>query len=122
MRYPVFFIYAETLMKNFKCKRCGTCCKWSGYVRLLDEEIEEIANFLGLELHFFTSKYTIVTADRRNLSLIEKEDGSCIFYSDDPAGCAINPVKPKQCSDFPYHWNFENWQDECEGAKSSDDL
>lgn len=104
-------------MKNFECKRCGTCCKWSGYVRLLAGEIEEIANFLGLELHVFTSKYTIVTADRRNLSLIEKENGSCIFFIDEPAGCAINPVKPKQCRDFPHHWNFENWQEECESAK-----
>ena len=73
-------------MKNFKCKRCGACCKWSGYVRLLDGESEEIANFLGLEQHFFTSKYTIVTADRRNLSLIEKEDGSCIFFHWRPGG------------------------------------
>jgi len=109
-------------MKNFTCKRCGTCCRWSGYVRLQDGEAEEIADYLGLELHFFTSKYTKVTEDRRNLSLIEKEDGSCIFFIEDPVGCAINSVKPKQCRDFPYRWNFENWQEECEGAKSDKDF
>lgn len=106
-------------MKNFSCKRCGTCCKWPGYVRLLENEADEIAEFLEMELHYFTSKYTIVTADRRNLSLIEKDDGSCIFYNDDPPGCVINPVKPQQCRDFPYRWNFHGWEDECQGAKGN---
>ena len=104
-------------MTNFKCKRCGACCKWFGYVRLLDGESEEIADFLELEPHFFTAKYTILTTDRRNLSLIEKNDGTCIFFNDNPPGCAINPVKPKQCRNFPCYWNFPGWQDECEGAK-----
>jgi Fe-S-cluster containining protein len=104
-------------MKDFKCKRCGTCCKWPGYVRLLEGEVEDIAGFLDLELHFFTDKYTTITADRRNLSLIENEDGSCIFFEDNPPRCKINPVKPQQCRDFPYRWNFPGWQNECEGAE-----
>jgi hypothetical protein len=104
-------------MNNFECKRCGKCCKWPGYVRLLTGEAEKIADFLGLELHAFTAEYTVVTADRNNLSLTEKADGSCIFFEDNPPGCAINSVKPKQCRDFPHHWNFPGWQDECEGVK-----
>lgn len=113
--YALFFYLLS--MKNFSCKRCGNCCKWPGYVRLLTNEAEEIADFLGMELHYFTGKYTIVTADRRNLSLIEKDDGSCIFYNENPPGCAINPVKPQQCRDFPYRWNFPGWEKECRGAE-----
>ena len=116
-RDTLFFYLSEIIMKNFECKRCGTCCKWPGYVRLLDGESREIADYLRMDLHFFTSNYTIVTEDRRNLSLTEKNDGSCIFFTDNPPNCAINDVKPKQCRDFPLHWNFENWQEECEGAK-----
>lgn len=106
-------------MTDFKCKRCGACCKWSGYVRLLGDESEYIANFLELELHFFTAQYTVLTRDRRNLSLIEKANGNCIFFNDDPPGCAINPVKPKQCRNFPHQWNFADWQSGCEGAKAN---
>ncbi|MFA6717036.1 MAG: YkgJ family cysteine cluster protein [Victivallales bacterium] len=104
-------------MDSFKCKRCGKCCQWAGYVRLRDGEAEKIADFLELELHAFTAEYTRVTADRRNLSLTEKADGSCIFYEDNPPGCAINPVKPEQCRNFPQEWNFPGWRDECAGAE-----
>ncbi len=107
---------------SFQCKRCGTCCKWSGYVRLKENEITNIANFLGLSELEFIEKYTKLTSDRRGLSLIEKEDGSCIFFND-PPGCQINPVKPLQCRNFPLIWNFEGWEKFCKGntpANSTD--
>jgi len=33
---------------SFKCRRCGNCCKWPGYVRLFSFEVEQIAEFLNL--------------------------------------------------------------------------
>ncbi|MDD5728047.1 MAG: YkgJ family cysteine cluster protein [Victivallales bacterium] len=102
-------------MGKFICKRCGKCCTWPGYVRLNTDEVETIATFLGMEAQHFTAGYTRLTADRRNLSLTEKADGSCIFYTAEPPGCAINPVKPRQCRDFPEYWNFPGWEHECGG-------
>lgn len=101
--------------EHFECIRCGTCCQWEGYVRLRENEIEKIANFLDLRVHEFTENYTMLTEDRQNLSLIEKEDGSCIFFNSENNDCNINPVKPVQCRNFPLVWNFEGWEKFCQG-------
>lgn len=101
---------------SFKCRRCGNCCKWPGYVRLFSFEVEKIAEFLNLSVHEFTDKYTILTNDRRNLSLIEYPGGKCIFFrKNSPNGCMIEAVKPQQCRNFPLSWNFDGWEKECAG-------
>ena len=103
----------------FLCRRCGTCCRWPGSVKLRQEEIEAIAGFLGISDEEFTSGYTRLSPDRQCLSLNERADGSCIFLETAPDGlttCSIAPVKPCQCRDFPEHWNFPGWQDECPGV------
>ncbi len=119
---------------TFKCVRCGTCCRWSGYVRINPAETELIASFLSMNVTEFIEKYTRLTSDRQGLSLIEKSDGSCIFYNHLPQdsdvnicdtgscdlnSCEINEVKPIQCRNFPLIWNFEGWEKECKGAASS---
>ena len=103
---------------NFECVRCGACCEWKGYVRLSDDEVDDIAAFLGMEVDFFISRYTRLTDDRRSLSLTENDDGSCVFYRKFPSRCLINEVKPAQCRNFPLKWNFKGWRDRCAGAKS----
>ena len=106
----------EFLEKNFTCKRCGTCCKWYGYVNVTIEEIEKIADFLKIDFAEYMKKFVILRHDRKGLSLDEKVNGSCIYYDEDNKICMINPVKPKQCRDFPIEWNFENFETECQGA------
>ena len=67
--------------KKFQCNRCGTCCKWPGYVRLKDNEIANIAFFLNLKIEEFTERFTILTSDRRSLSLIEKMTTHAYFLT-----------------------------------------
>jgi len=98
------------------CQRCGNCCRVRGYVRLREDEIDTIADYLGLSVSDFTKSYTRVTRDRRGLSLIEHADGSCIFLRDDSL-CMINDVKPAQCRDFPHVWNFAGYENLCAAAK-----
>ncbi|MPM70287.1 hypothetical protein SDC9_117242 [bioreactor metagenome] len=107
------------MMKSeFKCIRCGNCCRWSGCVVVGAAEADAIAAFLGLPVGEFLARYTALTPDRRGLTLIEKPDGSCIFLNEGPpSGCRINPVKPRQCGEFPSHWNFPGWENECGGAE-----
>ncbi len=100
---------------DFECARCGNCCRWRGYVRLRDGETGPIAAFLNMPELDFTDRYTMLTADRRGLTLIENELGHCIFFAEEPPRCLIEPVKPQQCRDFPLKWNFPGWQDECRG-------
>lgn len=103
--------------ETFICARCGNCCQWPGYVRLKNDEIIKIADFLGLNKYDFTDKYTELTSDRQGLSLIENNDGSCVFFKHEPPECLINPAKPEQCRNFPIFWNFEGWEDFCRGGK-----
>ncbi len=105
----------EDATKKFQCARCGNCCKWPGYVRISIEETAKIAAFLGITIQLFTDEYTVLTADRRGLSLKENNDRQCIFYNEPPL-CRIEPVKPLQCRNFPDKWNFEGWEKECHGA------
>lgn len=103
-------------LSRFECKRCGTCCKWEGSVRVSYDEILAIAHFLGIDPDYFIRKYTVLAPDRKSLSLTEKSDGSCFYYDDAEKSCVINPVKPKQCSDFPFRWNFPGWEKLCAGG------
>jgi uncharacterized protein len=95
------------------CQRCGNCCRWPGLVRVGDTEVDNIAQHLNMTSADFIEKFTQVTPDRRGLTIISKEDQSCLFL-EEPNICQINDVKPIQCGGFPNTWNFPGWQEKCE--------
>lgn len=95
-----------------QCTRCGNCCRWTGYVRLKEAEVDAIVAHLGLSATEFMERFTRLTDDRRGLSLIEKPDGSCIFL-EGTNECRIQPVKPSQCIGFPNAWNFPGFEKQC---------
>lgn len=107
-----FFVYTGDKMAwyssglKFTCKLCGHCCSGEpGYVFLSKDEIEHISSYLGLAEEEFLNKYTrlIDRGTYYDISLKEREDYSCIFLSD--KGCKIYPVKPLQCSTYPF-WDY----------------
>lgn len=105
-------------MKKFVCSRCGNCCRWPGAVKLTDEEVDAIAAHLGMPVAEFLEKHTVITPDRRHLSLCEKANGECEYLASDADGlacCLIEKVKPRQCRIFPEKWNFPGWEDKCSG-------
>ena len=95
----------------YECQRCTACCRWPGQVRLTDAEISRMAAFKGMDEFDFIQRYTRLAHDRRGLALPEKPGGECVFL--DGADCAVQPVKPQQCRDFPNRWNFPGFQDIC---------
>lgn len=90
--------------RHFQCARCGACCRWEGFVRVDDQEIAAIAQYLGLSDDEFIRHHTRLAPDRRGLALNDAADGACAFF-DAQSGCRINPVKPQQCRDFPTTWS-----------------
>ena len=76
-----------------------------------------IAAHLGLATDDFIERFTRITPDRQALSLTETEAGACIFLEEEPPTCRIEAVKPRQCRDFPEHWNFPGWEEACEGGR-----
>ena len=93
--------------ENFICRRCGACCRQPGFVRLEQGESAAIAAFLGLSENSFADGFTEISADRRALVLKEKNDGACVLLDDDGT-CRVNPVKPRQCREFPFSWRNED--------------
>lgn len=97
----------------WQCSMCGNCCRWPGEVVVNDSEIEAIASHISMNVSEFTQKFTKLRLNRTGLTLIEKENGECIFLNDQGL-CSVNPAKPDQCAGFPNAWNFDGWQDVCE--------
>ncbi len=98
------------------CQRCGNCCRWPGFVRIDDGEIEAIAKFLDLVPDEFIERYMDLRPSRAGLMLKSNPDGSCIFL-EGVNTCIIQPVKPQQCRDFPNRWRFDGWRDKCEAIE-----
>ena len=95
----------------FQCQRCTACCRWPGDVRLTDDEIPVLAEFLGLSVGDFVQTHTRLNQHRTGLSLLEHPDGTCVWL--DGMDCRLQAVKPAQCRGFPNTWNFPGWRDVC---------
>jgi Fe-S-cluster containining protein len=98
-----------------ECQRCTACCRWPGQVRLSEAEITRLAEFRGLAEHDFIQEFTRLTSDRSGLALRDKPNGECIFL--EAGQCAVQPVKPQQCRDFPNLWNFPGAEASCRALK-----
>lgn len=88
---------------RFRCQwpDCVDCCtgkQGEGYVWVSGDEMEAIAEHLGMAFFDFTRKYV------RNVSgaysLIEKPNHDCVFLEN--GRCSIYEVRPTQCSTYPF--------------------
>ena len=70
-----------------------------------------LAAFQNLSEHEFIQQFARLRWDRGGLALKEQPDGACIFLTGE--GCAVQPVKPQQCRDFPNLWNFPGFEKTC---------
>ncbi|NOU35410.1 MAG: YkgJ family cysteine cluster protein [Kiritimatiellaceae bacterium] len=92
----------DSAERSFKCQQCGTCCRWSGHVLLSDEDIARLAVAAGLSEDVFIARYTVLAANRRQLSLADASDGSCVLLKG--GRCALYEARPAQCRGFPHSW------------------
>ncbi len=97
---------------RYLCLRCGNCCRWPGFVRVTDAELQTIAEFLGIALDELLETFTDLRPSRVGLMLKSNPDGSCIFL-EGPNTCIIDQVKPQQCRDFPHKWRFDDSRHMC---------
>ncbi len=104
-------------MKDFTCKRCGDCCKWSGYVYITEEDIARISKYLSSNKFDFVNRYANMD-EKPRLNLKTKPNGECIFLKGNE--CSIYPVYPKQCADFPLLWQVKDVEKYCRGQRFKD--
>jgi uncharacterized protein len=98
---------------RFTCRQCGECCTGEpGIVYAEKEEISLIARYLNIPMEILEERFTNPFLD--GFTIREVDDGRCIFYEH---GCVVYPVRPLQCSTFPF-W-FQNmrsmraWKEAC---------
>src|ERR1700744_2065319 len=92
---------------SLQCERCTACCRWPGDVCLSTEEITRLAAFKRLTESDFIQHVPRLRRDRRGLALVEQPDGACVFL--EGRNCAVQPVKPQQCTEFPNRWINSLW-------------
>jgi len=105
--------------EEFRCRRCGNCCRGDGYVWLTDDDIERIARFLRLTRKELVARCTRRAPGLGDIALVDKDDAakSCVFLEDD-GRCAVHPVKPVQCVGFPSTWSRSDALRFCEGLQA----
>ncbi len=90
------------------CSACqGRCCTGeSGYIYVNNHEIENIANFLKLEINDFGVKYLFKNGYKYSIREVEhKGSYECVFYNRATNGCQIYEARPTQCKTFPF-WDY----------------
>ncbi len=93
---------------NFTCTQCGNCCTGSsGYVWFDETERAAMAEHLGISQQQFMDGYARQLNTRASLKEIKRgRKYDCVFLVRDPktnrSGCAIYPVRPKQCRTWPF--------------------
>jgi Fe-S-cluster containining protein len=89
----------------FGCLECGACCSGPdpGYIWVRREEIRLIADFLGIPVEEVFSRFLKRVGFRTSIA---ERPGSrdCMFLerSGGRALCAIYPVRPAQCRNWPF--------------------
>jgi Fe-S-cluster containining protein len=93
--------YAQGL--RFSCARCSECCRIDpGFVFLRKNDMEMLVSALKVTYTEFIQRYCrwAPNADgREQLSLREKANYDCIFWSN---GCAVYEARPLQCRAYPF--------------------
>ena len=90
--------HSEKVTFDFKCKRCGKCCRSKGYVSIGSEEINNISKRMDIAKKEFINTYTKKTKD--NEIVLKNTKGACIFLKGNV--CSIYDVRPDQCKLFPF--------------------
>lgn len=86
---------------RFECQKCGVCCTGEpGSIYVDGSEISSIADFFNIPINKLKEKY--LYPFKKSFSIKEHSDGQCFFFEE---GCRIYPVRPGQCSSYPFWLN-----------------
>jgi len=107
---------------RFECTQCGDCCTGApGYVWVNRAEIVQLAAKLGLPVDEFEAKYVRKVGVRK--TLVEYENGDCVFFDNKARKCTVYDSRPRQCRTWPF-WESnlrtpEAWQQTCQVCPGS---
>lgn len=100
----------------FQCSQCGDCCTGApGYVWVNKEEIEALARRFSMTVEDFERKYVRRIGIRK--SLVEFDNGDCVFFDPVARKCRVYEDRPRQCKTWPF-WDSNvrtpaAWKETC---------
>lgn len=107
---------------RFQCTQCGDCCTGApGYVWVNNDEIKALADRYQLGMEEFEAKYVRRIGIRK--SLVEFDNGDCVFFDGKGRKCTVYEDRPRQCRTWPF-WNSnvatpKAWKQTCEACPGS---
>ncbi len=92
-----------------------------GYVWVNEEEISALAKLSGLATDDFEARYVRRVGSRK--SLIEFDNGDCVFFDGESRKCKVYGARPRQCRTWPF-WDSnirtpQAWKQTCEVCPGS---
>jgi Fe-S-cluster containining protein len=90
------------------CASCGAhCCSGeSGYIRISQNEMVAIANFLKMDVETFMQIYLYKDGFKWAIKERKRDDlYDCAFLDYKSGNCLIYSVRPNQCRTFPF-WDY----------------
>ena len=104
---------------NFTCSGCGDCCTGApGYVWVNKEEIQSIADVLGMTVEAVERKHVRKIGIRKSLVELPKSNYDCTFFDNQTRKCKVYEARPRQCRTWPF-WD-SNVRTEKEWASCCD--
>jgi Fe-S-cluster containining protein len=109
---------------KFECTQCGDCCTGApGYVWVTSDEIALLAQQKQMTIEDFERHFVRKVGIRK--SLIEYENGDCVFFDGKARKCTVYEARPKQCRTWPF-WESNirtpsAWRHTCEVCPGSGD-
>ena len=86
---------------RFECTQCGDCCSGSeGYVWVNQEEIDGMANRIGMDSAAFEERFVKRVGVRRSLK--ERPGGDCVLLDPQTRKCTAYEERPRQCKTWPF--------------------
>ena len=107
---------------RFKCTACGDCCTGApGYVWVNQAEIDALAAQLEISPGDFEAQFVRHIGIRR--SLVEYENGDCVFFDNRSRKCRVYENRPRQCRTWPF-WKSnlrtpQAWEETCQVCPGS---
>jgi len=94
-----FQILACEIQQQVDCTACANCCRHS-IVSVNQQELEDIAAFLGETVAAVTQSYTKSDPDSQLMRVLKNSDAGCVFL--DQNLCMIYEARPRACREFPH--------------------
>ena len=107
---------------RFECTQCGDCCTGApGFVWVTNSEIEALAAKLSISIEEFEARYVRLVGVRK--SLVEFDNGDCVFFDNRTRKCKVYDARPRQCRTWPF-WQSNvrtqrAWEQTCEVCPGS---